>query len=434
MDTTMHGAELASMLKSSAQFKSHDGIVCPELNLAPEDKKWWQDAKIGMFFHWGLYSALGKGEWAMFNEGIPYEAYRKQMNSFDPQDFDMHSLTGLAKDFGAKYMVMVTRHHDGFSMWDSKSSYERYTSMRAAAKRDFVREYVTACHDDGLRIGLYYSPMDWRFKGYFDPTGAPESAAAMKAQCYAQVEELTENYGPIDILWYDGGWLSHQGTDADAAWFWEPAKLNKMVRSRQPKILINPRSGWQGDFECDEGPHEITGDIIPFPWEKNMSVSVSWSWLPEDQIIPTDDLIKMIVDVVCRDGNLLLNVGPDRNGKVHPEAVKTIRAVGMWLKQYGESIYETRGGMFQPLDRIYGSTCKGNEIFLHILDIENFRGQTLPYIPAGIIACRTWDGVSCAFTQNEDGLRIQLPEGLPKQRDTILRLQCDRPVFGLLSS
>ena len=151
--------------------------------------------------------------------------------------------------------------------------------------------------------------MDWRFPGYFDPEGLPENAQLMKDQCYGQVEELCSKYGPIDIMWYDGGWLAHKGSDTSSAWFWEPVKLNKIVRKYNPKTLLNPRSGYEGDFYCDEGSHEITGKILPVPWEKNMCVcsGCSWGWMADDPVSEFDWLIKMLVNVICRDGNFLLN-------------------------------------------------------------------------------------------------------------------------------
>lgn len=143
---------------------------------------------------------------------------------------------------------MVTRHHDGFAMWDSGHSWKDFTSAKCGPKADYVEAFADACHGAGIHTGLYYSPMDWRFPGYFDPKGQPGNAALMKEQAYRQIEELCTRFGKVEILWYDGGWLAHQGTDGDAAWFWEPVKLNKMVRSYNPKMMVTPRSGYRGIF------------------------------------------------------------------------------------------------------------------------------------------------------------------------------------------
>ncbi|BCJ93224.1 alpha-L-fucosidase [Anaerocolumna cellulosilytica] len=425
----MTGAELKSMLKSSINFKSLGGLKSPELKLSPEDLTWWRDAKIGMFFHWGLYSILGRGEWARFNEQIPKDEYEALAEEFNPKDFSMKELTGLAKDFGAKYMVMVTRHHDGFALWDSPGSYEGFTSYNTGSKRDFVKEYTEACREDGLKVGVYYSPMDWRFPGYFDPEGLPDNALLMKKQCYDQVRELCSNYGQIDIMWYDGGWLAHKGSDTSSAWFWEPIKLNKIVREYNPKTIINPRSGWEGDFYCDEGSHEIKGGIIPVPWEKNMCVcsGSSWGWMAEDPVSDFDWLIQMMVNVVCRDGNWLVNVAPDKNGKLSEEVTSRIREIGQWLAKNGESIYSTRGGPMEPVDGVYGTTYRENNIYLHVLDRQAFAKLSLPGITHKILSCETLDGVSCFFTQNTNQVKIELPN-LPEAPDYIIKLTLDAKV------
>ena len=425
----MTGAELNSMLKSSINFKSLGGMRCEELNLTEEDMQWWRDAKIGMFVHWGLYSILGRGEWVRHNEQIPWEEYTALADQFCPEAFDMPEWTDLAKEFGAKYMVMVTRHHDGFALWNSPGSYQNFTSWNTASHRDFVKEYTDCAREAGLRVGLYYSPMDWRFPGYFDPKGEEDPANAdnallMKKQCYDQVRELVSNYGKIDILWYDGGWLAHKGSDTSSSWFWEPVKLNKMAREYNPKMIMNPRSGWEGNFYCDEGSHEITGKIIPVPWEKNMCVcsGCSWGWMADDPVSDFDWLIHMLVDVVTRDGNLLLNVGPDKNGHIRPDVAERMRQIGAWLRENGDTIYKTRGGPIEPVDHVYGTTYRENEIFLHILDTEAFRNEVLPSIPYEITSC-TYKGEALCFTQDEAQIQIQLPENLEKEADTIIRIR-----------
>lgn len=426
----MTGAELKSMLKSSINLKSLGGVKCPELKLSPEDLTWWRDAKVGMFIHWGLYSILGRGEWARFNEKIPKEEYEALADEFIPRDFSMEEWTDLAKDFGAKYMVMVTRHHDGFSLWDSPASYEGFNSFQHGAKRDFVKEYVEAARKAGMRVGLYYSPMDWRFPGYFDPEGLPENAKLMKDQCYGQVEELCSKYGPIDILWYDGGWLAHKGSDTSSAWFWEPVKLNKIVRSYNPKTLLNPRSGYEGDFYCDEGSHEITGKILPVPWEKNMCVcsGCSWGWMPDDPVSDFDWLIRMMANVICRDGNWLVNVGPDRNGKLSDEVKNRMREIGAWLKEYGDAVYGTRGGPIEPVDNVYGTTSKGNKIYLHVLDQKACSGQLIPFTGYQIQSLTTFHGYPVPFTRTTEGFSVDLSGLEDSQPDRILTLTLDREV------
>lgn len=428
MPREMTGAELKSMLKSSINFKSLGGMKCEELKLSAEDKKWWKDRKIGLFIHWGLYSILGRGEWARFNEKIPKDVYEPLADEFIPQDFSAAEWAEIAEDFGAKYAVMVTRHHDGFALWESEGSYEHFTSWHRGAHRDFVKEFADGCRERDLKVGLYYSPMDWRFPGYFDPKGLPENAALMKKQCYAQVEELCSRYEP-DILWYDGGWLAHKGSDTSSAWFWEPVKLNKMARSYRPKMMINPRSGWEGDFYCDEGSHEISGGIIPVLWEKNMCIcsGCSWGWMEDDPVSDFDWLIRMLVNVICRGGNWLVNIGPDRNGKISPEIRQRVHEVGEWLRHYGESVYETEAGPYEPVDNVYGSTCNGTKVYLHILDTAAFAGCVVPESADNIVSAKLFDGGDVKVESVEGGVKFVLPE-TKAAADTIVVLEMKETV------
>lgn len=432
MPREMTGAELKSMLKSSINFKSLGGIKCEELELPTEEKQWFFDCKVGMFVHWGLYSVLGHGEWAKFNEKIPDEEYNALAEDFGSEEFHPREWVDLAKDFGARYMVMVTRHHDGFALWDSPGSYHDFTSKRTGLHRDYVKEYVEACREAGMRTGLYYSLMDWRFPGYFDPVGKRRNAELMKKEVYAQVEELCRDYCP-DILWYDGAWLAHQGSDTSSAWFWEPDKLNKLARKYRPELLINPRSGWEGDFYCDEGSHEITGKIIPVPWEKNMCIcsGCSWGWMENDPVSDFNWLIQMMVNVVCRGGNWLVNIGPDKKGKVSEEIRERIHEVGEWLRKYGTSIYNTAAGPYEPVDNVYGSTFCKNTVYLHILDEKKFRNLYLPYTENEIKEARFFNGEEISMSKTEKGIKLLLPKKKGEQSkvpDTILVLKMNQSI------
>jgi alpha-L-fucosidase len=298
--------------------------------------------------------------------------------------------------------------------------------METAAHRDFVAEYTKACRDAGLRVGLYYSPMDWRFPGYFQPKELADNAALMKKQGYGQVEELMSKYGRIDVLWYDGGWLAHKGTDADAAWFWEPVKLNQMVRKYQPKIVINPRSGWEGDFQCDEGGHAVTGPIVAdVPWEKCLNLNMtSWGFNTRQNLMKHDEVIRMLVNVVGRGGNVLLNVGPDRDGVIPPAHVEVLEQVGKWLGKFGDSIYGTRPGPFQPGD--YGvSTHRDKTIYVHVLKWPGDQ-LTLPAIPAKIVRATALTGGEVSISQSETGIKLSLSPATRADIDTVIALDLDQ--------
>ena len=180
---------------------------------------WWHDAKFGMFIHWGIYAIPGRGEWVQWNEQIPVEEYAKLADKFQPDKFDADAWASTAKAAGMKYMVLTTRHHDGFCLFDSKAS--DFTSVKTAAHRDFVADYVKAVRKAGLHVGFYYSPLDWRFPGFFLPDIQLNSAEAMREQYHRQMEELLSNYGQIDVIWFDGGeqdWLSFGGDWSGAKW------------------------------------------------------------------------------------------------------------------------------------------------------------------------------------------------------------------------
>jgi Alpha-L-fucosidase len=426
----MSEAELKSMLKSSIHFKSLGGLRCAELKADAEALEAWRDMKFGLFIHWGLYSMLGRGEWAMFNEGIPAEEYAKLADRFVPSSFDGRAWAEAARGAGAKYMVLTARHHDGFSLWDSPGSYRSFTSAQAGSRRDFVREYTEACRAAGLKVGLYYSLMDWRFPGYFKPRELVDDALAMKAQAHAQVEELTSRYGKIDIIWYDGAWLAHQGHDPDAAWLWDPVALNKIVLKNNPRTIINPRSGWEGHFCCDEGSHEITGEIIPVPWEKNLCLcsGTSWGWIPDDPVTPLPDVIRMLVNVFVRDGNVLLNVAPDAEGLIPPESLRRLAEVGRWMSNHGRAIYGKRAGPYQPVDRVYGSLYSGSTAYLHVLDPEAFSRLALPDIGRRLLRCATLSGAPLRWEGPGGGIRIELPQSLREGIDTVLELEFDGPI------
>jgi len=418
-------------IKSAQKADNSEAALAPELRLSDTDMAWWRDAKLGVFVHWGLYAIPAKGEWHMFNDHVPPAEYRKLLQQFNPRHFDADAWALAARSAGARYMVMTARHHDGFSLFDSPGSYEHYDSMHSPAHRDFIRAYTDALRRHGLRVGIYYSPLDWRFPAYFDVKGLPDNAALFRKQTYDQVAELTSRYGKIDILWYDGGWLAHKGTDADAAWFWHPDMLNAMVRKNQPKVVINPRSGWQGDFNVEEGAAPISGPIRDKPWEKTFSLTAhgAWGYTPDQRLISLDQLKRLFVDAVVRNGNMLVNVGPDADGVIPAGQVRLLADFGKWTGRYGESIFTTRPGPFQPVDGVYGSTQHGRAIYLHVLKWPE-GGLHLPALPQKILRARALTGGRVRFDQTTSGVAVRIDKGHADPVDTIIRLDVGGPVGG----
>lgn len=398
-------ATLTDEQRSALKQANADPTLAPDLLLPDQDMAWWRDAKIGVFVHWGLYAIPARGEWYMFNEKVPADRYAQLARRFNPRHYDPDAWARLAADAGARYMVLTARHHDGFALWDSPASFGGFDARRSAARRDLVAPFVTAVRRAGLHPGLYYSPMDWRFPGYFKPRELTADAQAMKRQGYGQVEELMSRYGRIDVLWYDGGWLAHQGSDADAAWFWEPDRLNRMVRRHQPKIVISPRSGWQGDFDIQEGGAISTGPIRQRAWEQCFSLIGAWGYVKDAQTMSGDDVIVRLVEAVVRGGNLLPNVSPDPDGRIPAEQQRSLREVGAWLRRHGEAVHGTRAGPLQPVDGVWGTTQRDGRVYLHVLrwPADELR---LPALPRRVRAARNLSGGAVGWREHEGGVAV----------------------------
>jgi alpha-L-fucosidase len=405
---------------------------------------WWRAARFGMFIHWGIYSIPGRGEWVQWNEQIPVEEYAKLAEQFHPSAFEPDAWAMTAKAAGMKYVVMTARHHDGFAMFDSKAS--DFTSVKTAAHRDFVADYVKAVRNAGLRVGLYYSPLDWRYPGFFFPDLQLESAEAMRRQYHLQVEELLSNYGPIDVLWFDGGemdWLNFGGHWAGAQWRnwapgehyhgrfnWEHDQVYAMIRRLQPQILVNNRADMPEDFHSREGDSALGDFDDQHPWELCTTLVVgAWGWQPNREIKSLKDVVQLLVKVAGRDGNLLLNVGPRPDGQIDPPQAQRLREVGDWLSKYGESIYGTRGGPF--LLGTYGvSTHKEKTIYLHLLGHADSK-IVLPPMPPRILKASLLGGAPAAFTQTDRGIEISVPMDGRSDIDTIVRLELSESTAGM---
>lgn len=398
-----------------------------ELLLPAEDMKWFRDAKFGMFIHWGLYSIIGKGEWVMFNKRMDVDEYAALSNQFAAPKFDADKWAAVAEEAGMKYMVMVSKHHDGFSLWNSQASKDKFNSMNSAAHKDFVKEYIAAAKNKGLKVGLYYSPLDWRFPGYFFPKMYNASAQELKAQTYGQVRELMSDYGKIDLLWYDGGednWLGMGGLEfggSSPGWHtrpkdkpytgdfsWEPLKLNSIVRQLQPKIVINPRNGWKGDFDTRE--KEDGGMQTDRPWERCMTIAKGgWGWVPNAKVWPLDTLLKKLVKVVSMDGNFLLNVGPNAAGEIEPEQVQRLKDMGAWLKINGESIYGTRGGPVDFNSNWGGTTQKDNFVYIQVINRPENGKLEIPYKGKKVLsASYLASGTKLKFSQTDGSFTVQM--------------------------
>lgn len=297
-----------------------------------ERMAWFREARFGVFVHYGLYSQLGRGEWAQVAENIPVEEYEKLAHTFAPRPGAPREWAKLAKEAGAKYMVLTTRHHEGFSLWDSKAN--PYNSVNYGPHRDIVREFVDACREYDLRIGFYTSCMDWHHPDSWKCAFDEEARKRFTAYIEALNTELLTQYGKIDILWYD---MSLPMTTWEG---WDALGRNQRLRALQPDIIINNRCYLEEDLGTPEG-HLTAEDR---DWESCMTFNdISWGYVDEEQALPyaytAPRILKMLNTCVRDGGNLLLNIGPKPDGSVPADAIAPLQEVGEWLARNGECVY-----------------------------------------------------------------------------------------------
>jgi alpha-L-fucosidase len=421
---------------AQAQAKAADGDAAARI-------AWWRQARFGMFIHWGLYAIPGRGEWVQWSEQIPTSEYAKLADRFKPERFDADAWAQLAKAAGMKYMVFTSRHHDGFAMFDDGAN--PFSSTQTAAHRDFVADYVKAARRAGMGVGLYYSPLDWRYPGFFFPDLQRDSAEAMRAQYHRQVEELLSNYGKIDVLWFDGGetdWLNFGGDWTGAEWKkrpagkhyaggfdWQHDKVYTMLRRLQPGVVINGRADMKEDFHARETERALGDYDDQHPWELCTTIAGAWGYQPDMKPQPLKHYIQLLANVAGRDGNLLLNVGPGPDGRIDAVQADRLREIGAWLGKHGDSIYGTRGGPFLPGS--WGtSTRRGNTIYVHVL---NWTGDklALPAIPARIVRASVLGGGAAHVEQSARGIEIFVPAAAHDDMDTVVALQLDSPAAAI---
>jgi len=320
---------------------------------------WWREARFGMFVHIGLYTALGRNEWAMGFENWPISEYEKLASRFMVKEGAAEEWAASAKAAGMKYMVLTTRHHEGFSLWDSKAN--PYNSVNFGPKRDIVREFVDACRKYDLRIGFYSSLMDWHHPDGGRAAVESEARKRFNDYLYAINEELLTQYGKIDILWYDVPCpMEHQEG-------WNSLEMNQRLRALQPDIIINDRCHLPEDFGTPE--EHLTADSKR-DWESCMTFNgISWGYVDSAQAVPysynANRIIKMLSTVTSDGGNLLLNIGPAPDGSVPAEAVEPLKRVGQWLERNGECVY---GKLDRSKYRFCNGVCsvsvKGRTVYL----------------------------------------------------------------------
>ena len=340
----------------------------------------WQDLKFGFMMHWGIYAQWGVVEsWSICSEpwidrkGMPYEEYKNRYQAlnktFNPTRFNPAAMAAAAKNAGMKYMVFTTKHHDGFCMFRSAETDYSVAGVDCPYSRnpqpDITLDLVNAFRAQGLWTGLYFSKPDWHHRDYWAPEWAtpdrnvnydipdhPDRWENFKRFTHNQIRELTHNYGDIDILWLDGGWIRPEWSINDETRPWlgcsqrvqdiDMDALAAIARADNPDLIIVDRSVG-GRYENYRTPEKQVPDtLLPYPWETCMTMGDSWSYVPSDHYKSTTQLIHMLADVVAKGGNLLLNVGPDAQGNLPPQALERMEQIGVWLSANGRAIYATR--------------------------------------------------------------------------------------------
>ncbi|MBE9469142.1 MAG: alpha-L-fucosidase [Bacteroidetes bacterium] len=325
-----------------------------------ERTEWWQQARFGMFIHFGAYAVPASGEWYKSNKKMTTEEYQKYVDAFNPYLYDAKEWAKLAKEAGMKYAVLTAKHHDGYCLFDSKlTDYKITTNMPG---RDLVREYVDAFRAEGLKVGLYYSVIDWHHEDYPNvgnhPQREDEEYKKLKFDwdnylkyMHGQIEELVTNYGKIDIMWFDYSFGEYKGEK------WKARELIEMVRKNQPDIILNNRLAGDGgssifDAEYPLGDFNTPEQQLPeaplkdeygnlIPWETCLTLNNSWGYNANDNDWKSAELVvHSLVNCVSKGGNLLLNVGPNAKGLIPEPSVKILKEVGKWMCKNGESIYD----------------------------------------------------------------------------------------------
>ncbi len=410
------------------------------LTARPEAVETWKDLRLGMFVCWGPVSLTGlevgwsRGKaWPHQAQGgtgpTPAEEYDALYTRWTPDQFDARQWVQVAQEMGARYMIFLVKHHDGFCLYDSQVTDYKITGPASAWKHDVLKDVADACHQAGLKLILYYSQPDWHHPDYMT-----ENHARYVDYFHAQVRELLTHYGRIDGLWFDLGGTPEQ---------WQTERLFRLARTLQPWLVINNRVGLPGDFDTPE--NQIGYFQNARPWETCYTLGHQWSWKPDDELCSAQECLQILVSCATGDGNLALNTGPMPDGRIEPRQVERFREIGQWLARYGESIYATRGGPFVAPDarkrrmKDYyepfqlaggnwwgGSTHKDNIVYLHILRWPSDVISLSP-IDKRIVRHQVLTGGEATVVQSAGGIDVSVPMTQRDPVDTIVKLELDGP-------
>jgi alpha-L-fucosidase len=417
---------------------AQDGYEPTKENL--DNRQWFQDAKFGMFIHWGVYSVLGGGgdagiaEWIMQNKKIPIKQYEKVPSFFNPINFDAEEWVRMVKKAGMKYITITSKHHDGFAMYDSKIS-DYNIVKKTPYRKDVIKMLAEECRKQDVKLFFYYSQLDWHHPDYYPRgrtgqgfTGREDSGDwnAYLDYMNTQLTELLTNYGPIGGIWFDGMWDKKDGD-------WQQGKSYQLIHELQPGALIGSNhhvKPYPGEdfqmFEQDLPGENTTGwqgsHISELPLEMCLTINGSWGFNLMDQNHKSPkELVHMLVKAAGRNANLLLNVGPMPNGEIQPEHKESLKAMGEWMGMNGESIYGTRRGII-PAENWGVSTQKGNKLYIHVLDWDKEALLVQPFKEKVQSVVFFKDKSKVKYRLDQYGLLLEIPHDKKDEVDTIIEV------------
>lgn len=413
---------------------------------------WWRDARFGMFIHWGLYAIPagewegttkdGVGEWIMNNRSIPIADYEKLLPQFNPVKFDAAKWVDIAKNAGVKYIVITSKHHDGFALFDSKVT--TYSVMATPFKRDVMKELSDAARAAGLKICWYHSIMDWHHpeaQGAFYPKyndgkrSNPFFDDYRESYLKPMVRELLTNYGQIGVMWFDGEWIADWNDD-------KGRDLYNLCREVQPGVIVNNRvakgrkgmagvtaeGAFAGDYDTPEQQIPATG-IPGADWETCMTMNDTWGFKKSDKNWKTTEtLVKMLIDTASKGGNFLLNVGPTAEGEIPAESAERLGAIGDWLKDNAEAIYGTTASPFPKLE--WGKATKTKDkLYLFVYDWPKDGTLVVP-IKNGVRSARIlgFPDAPIGNANGPDGVELQVGPNAPNKIATVIELEPTGPL------
>ena len=409
-------------------FSSYTGKESPEEKA--ERMRWWNHARFGMFVHWGAYANFpfdqtgpvsGYTEWVQSDSKISKEDYdRMAVSTFQPQQWDANAIVNLAKKAGQKYIVFTSKHHEGFSMFDTHvTGFREYSLMHYGVYHgpDPLLELAEASRAAHIPVGCYYSTMDWHHKASVN-WGSIRDKAHYVADMKAQLRELIENYN-VDILWFDGEWVDWW-TASDGQ------ELYRYLRTIKPSLIINNRVGKRaptdGDFGTPE--QEIPANGLDYDWESCITMNNNWGYAPYDHNWKSPVwIVQSVVDTASKGGNILLNIGPDAQGVVPKPCADSMRTAGEWLAAYGDSIYGTTASPFAEALPFGAATKKGGVLYLHITNWPQNGQISLPALKNRIIGVHAMGtSMPLTYTVTDDTMSISLPTVIPHMMDTVIEV------------